>query len=311
MAERKDGPSVRESGKGGGPTPDRTRPDAERTAWKRTILMALAILTVWICIAFVLLSRTGFLSEHKYSKAMSLMDAGDYEAAYPLLNGLQLRDSPEKAAECLYHIQTARLGDVTAGSALRFGSYEQDDDLSNGNEEIEWIVLAVDGDKALLLSKYALDYRIFYGEYDSMGGCTWGRSSLRSWLNESFLSSAFGKDHRRMILSMPVKPDPNPDYDTNPGNQTVDKLFVLSYEEAESRFDSDSARRCRASAFCCAQGAPKDEEGFCWWWLRTPGQNRNDVTVVTSRGVPFSGGFCCDNPNPAVRPAMWLDLSGN
>ena len=45
----------------------------------------------------------------------------------------------------------------TVGSIVRFGDYEQDNDEGNGEEPIEWIVLDVDGDRALLLSRYALD----------------------------------------------------------------------------------------------------------------------------------------------------------
>ncbi len=46
---------------------------------------------------------------------------------------------------------------VEVGDVIYFGSYEQDNNLSNGKEEIEWIVLAKENRKALLISKYALD----------------------------------------------------------------------------------------------------------------------------------------------------------
>ena len=47
---------------------------------------------------------------------------------------------------------TVRIGDI-----VTFGRYEQDNNLDNGPEEIDWIVLDIQGDKALLLSKYGLD----------------------------------------------------------------------------------------------------------------------------------------------------------
>lgn len=48
---------------------------------------------------------------------------------------------------------------LTTGQLVRFGSYEQDNDTSNGKEPIEWIVLSVDEEqgRALLLSRYVLD----------------------------------------------------------------------------------------------------------------------------------------------------------
>ena len=38
------------------------------------------------------------------------------------------------------------------------GSYEQDGDTTNGKEGIEWLVLKKENNKALLFSKYILDY---------------------------------------------------------------------------------------------------------------------------------------------------------
>ena len=107
-----------------------------------------------------------------------------------------------------------------------------------------------------------------------------------------------------------VTADENPDYDTTPGRDTTDHIFVLSVNEAKRYFDSDSARQCRASAYCYAQGAEKGDGGACWWWLRTPGINFYSDAVVTARGAVYSAGFCNDNPAPAVRPAMWIDLGG-
>ena len=44
-----------------------------------------------------------------------------------------------------------------AGDHIFFGHYEQDNDLNNGPEPIEWRILEVKGDKILLLSEYILD----------------------------------------------------------------------------------------------------------------------------------------------------------
>ena len=50
---------------------------------------------------------------------------------------------------------------VYAGETVELGSYEQDNNTNNGAEPIEWIVLFVDGDNALLVSKYVLDAQPF------------------------------------------------------------------------------------------------------------------------------------------------------
>ena len=76
----------------------------------------------------------------------------------------------------------------TVGNSVSFGSYEQDNNPANGKEEIEWIVLDVQGDRSLLISKYALDCKKYNTEWTDG---TWESCSLRKWLNSDFLNAAF------------------------------------------------------------------------------------------------------------------------
>ena len=46
---------------------------------------------------------------------------------------------------------------MTMSDYITFGTYEQDNDTSNGAEPIEWEVPDVKGGKALVISKYILD----------------------------------------------------------------------------------------------------------------------------------------------------------
>ena len=69
------------------------------------------------------------------------------------------------------------IGGVSVGDIVTFGSYEQDNNLSNGKEAIEWLVLDIQDGKALLLSKYGLETKEYNtGDYE----ITWERSTLRS-----------------------------------------------------------------------------------------------------------------------------------
>ena len=249
------------------------------------------------------------IRERDHRAGVALYEAGEYEAAYALLNGLQYEDSSEKAAECLYRIQKDQLGSAAVGSIIRFGRYEQDNDPVNGPEQIEWIVLDVDGTKALVISKDGLFLRAFNDELSPYAKITWSNCQLRTWLNETFIQTAFSPDHQSRILLTEVIAETNPVVHTYPGTNTKDKLFLLSMEEANRYFDSDEARRCFGTAFCYAQGAEKDSDGACWWWLRTPGIETSSVTEVVPSGAVFANGFSCGHvPNLAVRPAMWIDL---
>lgn len=69
-----------------------------------------------------------------------------------------------------------------------FGVYEQDGDLTNGPEPIEWEVLGTDSNGTLLVSRYILDCQPYNTEYVDV---TWETCSLRAWLNDDFLNTAF------------------------------------------------------------------------------------------------------------------------
>lgn len=80
---------------------------------------------------------------------------------------------------------------------VSFGRYEQDGNLENGPEPIEWIVLGVEDNKALLISKYILAYRPMHSireEYD------WRDTELREWLEEEFFAKAFTLSEKRKML---------------------------------------------------------------------------------------------------------------
>ena len=260
--------------------------------------------------AYALLEELGdweAVAASKYERAAAMISAGEQEGAYTLLNGLKYKDSAEKAAACLFRIQRDRLHEVEVGASIRFGSYEQDNLSRDGTEEIRWIVLTVDGSKALLISENALDYKPFNEEYVA---CSWSKCSLRKWLNETFYTAAFSPEHRKMIGSTLATADKNPDFRTSSGSDTMDSVFILSVEEALRYFDSDSARQCSGTPYCYEAGA-SEKDGCAYWWLRTSGQNPNDCTVVTTEGVPYTPGFCVNNDSPAVRPALWIDLDAN
>lgn len=249
------------------------------------------------------------IAQQKYDAAKALYDAGEYAPAYPLLNGLSFSNSAELAAKCLYRIQADRLTGAAAGDTIRFGSYEQDNDLSNGAEEIEWIVLDVDKNAALVISKYVLDIGAFNDEYSESSNITWGICQLREWLNGPFYSAAFGPDHRGRILTSEVPAGKNPESSVRPGKDTKDRIFLLSMEEAYRYFDSDSARRCFGTPYSYAVGAETDGDGACYWWLRSPGIEPSSVTLVTRSGVVFPNGFSCGHlPYPGIRPVMRIDL---
>ena len=202
---------------------------------------------------------------------------------------------------------------VSVGDMIFFGEYEQDNNLSNGKEEIEWIVLAKENNKALIISKYALDCQ----KYNKSGTeVTWETCSLYKWLNETFLIEAFSDEEQNSILSTTFTADNKLTYSTSPNDNKTDKVFLLSIYEVSKYFSSDEARKCAATEYAIARGAwtsgkdSADGRATCWWWmrLRVPGYNFYYSFRVLGNGDYARNGRDVNTDGGGVRPALWIDL---
>lgn len=203
------------------------------------------------------------------------------------------------------------LKEARVGDTVTYGTYEQDGDYDNGKEAIEWIVLDKQDGKLLLISRYALEGISYH--YDNFELVTWEKCSLRKWLNTGFMKEAFTQKEIKHIPTMRVSADKNPEYDTDPGNDTEDQVFLLSVSEAEKYFKTDDERRCKPTEYARIMGAYSNSntEGYCDWWLRSPGSpdgSGNRATEVEADGsVDYYGGYFYQSE--AVRPALWVDLN--
>ena len=284
----------------------------EEKAKKRKKVALIATPVVGIAIVFIILLSTVVLPQMKLDEAKRLIAKEKYEEAYNLLEGLNYKDSEKKLDEIKVPYQIELISKAKVGSNVTFGAYEQDNNTSNGKEDIEWIVIEKDGNKALLISKYALDGQVYNTELDWV---TWETCSFRKWLNETFLTEAFGETEQKVIQTTTVTADQNPQYDTNPGNATADKVFLLSISEAEKYFTSDEQRKCVPTQYALQQGVytdddyKVDDQETCRWWLRSPGQARSFAADVDDGGAVDTFGLGADFFFfPGVRPAIWINL---
>lgn len=192
------------------------------------------------------------------------------------------------------------------GNEYIFGSYEQDGNSSNGKEDIEWIILDKQGDNVLLISKYGLDTVPYNTERKFI---TWQHCTLRGWLNREFYDAAFSENEKNRIIETNVLPHNNLCYDTNPGNATADKIFLLSIEEAKRYFKTDKDRICMPTKQARNHKAWTDDSGACWWWLRSPGANQYLAAPVDFDGFIRVSGIYVDVESDCVRPALWINLN--
>lgn len=315
----------------------------EKAAKKRKKVITIATPIVCVCIVFVILLTQVIIPKQKLNKAMSMIDSGDYDAAYAiledlgnneaiaaskydrameridaqdyetalaLLNEVEYKDSEEKRESIKPNYYRALFTDASVGDTIVFGSYEQDNDTSNGKENIEWLVLAKKDNRLLVTSQYALDCQQYNTSYTSV---TWESCTLRKWLNADFFNAAFSDGEKVMIPTVTVSAYKNPDYSTNPGSATEDKVFLLSITEANRYFKTDEERMCVPTSYAKAHGAytssdyTKGGAATCWWWLRSPGDDQGDAAYVLNGGV-YSFGFSVSGDDGCVRPALWIDL---
>ena len=177
---------------------------------------------------------------------------------------------------------------------------------SNGAEEIEWRVLDKQGSRVLVIRRYALDCQPYNTENEAV---TWETCSLRQWLNEEIADAAFSRKEKSVIPTVTLSADANQSHNTDPGQATQDKLFLLSISEINKYFDSGSDRQCKPTASAVKNGV-YSPDGNCWWCSRTPGIEQNYAAGVYFHGNIEHKAYCVDTEFNAVRPAMWIDLSG-
>ena len=170
------------------------------------------------------------------------------------------------------------------GMTVILGRYEQDNDLFNGPEEIEWYVIDYRDGKYYLVSKYVLNWmRYATTPYDNV----WETSLLREYLNGEFLDTAFTERERQCICAPPLK------------EGVTDRVFLMSQKDVDEIVMDGTMISGIPTEYAISQGAPqpKSEEYYqnVWYYLRgltVSGQAYGSCTIIAG-----------------VRPAMWIDES--
>ena len=196
--------------------------------------------------------------------------------------------------------------DYKIGETIEFGNYPQDKD---GTEKpIEWIVMKKEGNQVLLLSKYVLDAKSYN---EGWGDVTWETSDIRQWLNNEFYTTAFNKAEKAKIQTSLIKNEDNSEYGTSGGNDTEDKVFLLSEKEADTLFSDEEERIAKATEYAEKLGVDineNSEEKGAWWWLRSPGNDSFYAALVNYYGWVYGDGIGVNCNVYGVRPALHLNL---
>ena len=209
-------------------------------------------------------------------------------------------------------------------------------------EPIKWRVLNRNGNDALLLADVALDDQEYNTNYEDV---TWESSSMRSWLNgygasvnqpktdyskKNFINSAFTSTQMNAIKTTNVVNNNNINYGTAGGNNTSDKVFLLSESEVYNTDTAagygfvkdyntdDEARISRCSTYAYAMGTYRSYDidaeytkynGNIWWYLRSPGNDSYCTVKVDYYGGVFRYGDDGSYNDNGMRPALHLNLA--
>lgn len=138
----------------------------------------------------------------------------------------------------LYADEMAAVADASVGDIVYFGSYEQDNDADNGTEPVKWYVLDKADGEAVLLAVDLLDCQKYHEADEDI---TWENCTLRSWLNGEFYNTVFSEEEQAAIVNTNVANEDNSywGWDTEGGNDTTDKVWLLSLGEIERYFHID------------------------------------------------------------------------
>lgn len=268
------------------------------------------------------------ITETKYQQATNLNAFGKYDEAYAIyvtLTGYKDVDkllTEDDNIVAVIKALEARDAKFTVGNYVTFGEYPQ----TTAGEDmtpIEWLVLARDGDKALLISRYGLDAQPYNKDHTSV---TWETCTLRTWLNGTFYNKAFSSAEQAAILTTSVDNSKYQCYSgwsTNGCNNTQDKVLLLSYAEANKYFGvtydnrRNTKSRVAPTAYAIAQGACADSfrrtaDGTAagQWWLRSPGLYHQDYAASVLTDGSFDG-HDVSSDYGSVRPALWVNIEAD
>lgn len=207
---------------------------------------------------------------------------------------------------------------VTTWDCIWFGNYWQSNETTK--EPIKWRVLSVNGDDAFLLADQNLDCQPYNTEYTNV---TWETCTLRTWLNSTFYQNAFSAAEQSAIRTTTVVNEDNPTYGTEGGNNTQDKVYLLSIAEASNAaygfnsefYEESETRYAKNTEYAKKQGASTSTSdsyaGNGWWWLRSPGNSSSRAAHVNGSGSGSDYGLYVDYDPNAVRPALHINLKAS
>ena len=175
-----------------------------------------------------------------------------------------------------------------------------------------WYVLDEQEDRLLVITEKVIEKRSYHNPNCDT---TWETCGMRKYLNEEFCDSFSDTDRDRIIETENENND-NPWDNTNGGNSTSDRIFLLSISEVVKYFGDSGKLQTK-------QFGPKGEAWWfddqyssnrsakygsknAWWWLRSPGYIGSHAAYIRTNGDVHIHGEGFKGNGGGVRPVLWL-----
>ena len=236
--------------------------------------------------------------------------AADYELSNPRTAAITGTDNMGNACADL----------KTTWDCIWFGSYPQSDSTGAKSEPIKWRVLSCSGNDAFILADQSLDCQPYNKQFVET---SWETCTLRAWLNGTFFKKAFKTGEQSAVRTTTVVNDANSYYGVDGGNDTSDKVYVLSFGELtnpsygfpDTYSVCSKTRAARSTEYAINNGAyivsSAPYSGYGYWWTRSFGCDDRNVVNSGFNGYMNKDGngvHCADH---AVRPALHINLASS
>lgn len=219
---------------------------------------------------------------YDYMNALAYLDEGHPKTAFYLLKNMSgYAEAETKAAELLIEYPYFSILSAAPGDEVTIGTYEQDNNISNGPEDIKWIVLKNENGVIYAVSKYVLDAKV-YNTHNGDG------STLKGWLKDDFCDIAFS--------------------DVSKG--FISKVCLLSQDDLDA-YRTIVNTKPEWTAYSKAQSAENHYyAGYSWWldgeYFHGYGSADVDMAVVVESGSHSKYVSHVTEIN-GVRPAIIID----
>lgn len=147
-------------------------------------------------------------------------------------------------------------------------------------------------------------------------------SSIREWLNNDFLNSAFSPSQQSAIYETELKNQSAPEFykERFDAQNSTDKIFLVSYEDACNENygfnaninSSDESRRRKGTDYAKCQGlyVIENTDNHSYWYSRTSRSNAELVCIINYFGKLYENdSYKVNDTAIGIVPALKIDLN--